>query len=74
MSSLLRALGSRQGIDGASIKCEEDLGLDLEEAKFKLRGLGTRAAELTATAIEEMLTHYDFPEEHWRRIRANNLL
>jgi transposase-like protein len=33
----------------------------------KLRGLRlTRAAELVETAIEETLTYYAFPEEHWR--------
>jgi uncharacterized protein YbcC (UPF0753/DUF2309 family) len=26
------------------------------------------------TAAEETLTYYAFPEEHWRRIRTNNLL
>jgi putative transposase len=34
----------------------------------------TRAAELVETAIEETLTYYAFPEEHWRRIRTNNPL
>src|SRR5215831_9165712 len=41
----------------------------------KLRGLGlSRAAELVETAVEETLTYYAFPEEHWRRIRTNNPL
>ena len=41
----------------------------------KLRGLRlSRAAELVETAVEETLTYYAFPEEHWRRIRTNNLL
>jgi len=26
------------------------------------------------TAVEETLTYYAFPEEHWRRIRTNNPL
>ena len=26
------------------------------------------------TAVEETLTYYGFPEEHWRRIRTNNPL
>src|SRR5262249_51146708 len=39
----------------------------------KLRGLRlSRAAELVETAVEEKLTYYAFPEEHWRRIRTNN--
>src|SRR4249919_3493561 len=35
----------------------------------KLRGLRlTRAAELAEAGVEETLTYYGFPEEHWRRI------
>ena len=33
-----------------------------------------RAAELVEAAVEETLTYYGFPEEHWRRIRTNNPL
>src|SRR5437870_6260414 len=41
----------------------------------KLRGLRlTRAAEIVEAAVEETLTYYAFPEEHWRRIRTNNPL
>ncbi len=41
----------------------------------KLRGLRlTRAAELAEAAVEETLTYYAFPEEHWRRVRTNNPL
>jgi len=41
----------------------------------KLRALRLmRAAELVETAVEETLTYYAFPEEHWRRIRTNNPL
>ena len=32
------------------------------------------AAEIVETAVEETLTYYGFPEEHWRRIRTNNPL
>jgi hypothetical protein len=34
----------------------------------------TRAAALVRVAVEETLTYYAFPEEHWRRIRTNNPL
>jgi putative transposase len=34
----------------------------------------SKAAELVETAVEETLTYYSFPEEHWRRIRTNNPL
>jgi putative transposase len=30
--------------------------------------------ELVGAAVEETLTYYAFPEEHWRRIRTNNPL
>jgi putative transposase len=41
----------------------------------KLRGLPlSRAAELVEAAVEETLSYYAFPEEHWRRIRTNNPL
>ena len=41
----------------------------------KLRGFRlTQAAELAEAGIEETLTYYAFPEEHWRRIRTNNPL
>ena len=41
----------------------------------KLRALRlTKAAELAQAAVEETLTYYAFPEEHWRRIRTNNPL
>jgi transposase-like protein len=33
-----------------------------------------RAAELVEGSIEETLTYYAFPEEHWRRVRTNNPL
>ena len=34
----------------------------------------TRAAELAEAGVQETLTYYTFPEEHWRRIRTNNPL
>jgi transposase-like protein len=41
----------------------------------KLRGLRlSRAAELVETAVEETLTYYAFPEEHWRRIRTTDVI
>src|SRR5262245_33872740 len=41
----------------------------------KLRGLRlTKAAELAEAGVEETLSYYAFPEEHWRRIRTTNPL
>jgi len=33
-----------------------------------------RAADLLEQAIEETLTYYRFPDNHWVRIRTNNPL
>ena len=41
----------------------------------KLRALRLiKAAELVEAAVEETLTYYAFPEEHWQRVRTNNPL
>src|SRR6266487_5486258 len=59
-----------------AIHASEDLAAAREKAIRvieKLRGLRlSRAAELVEAAVEETLTYYAFPEEHWRRIRTNN--
>ena len=40
----------------------------------KMRGLRlANAAEPVASAVEETLAYYDFPEEHWRRIRTTDV-
>jgi transposase-like protein len=61
-----------------AIHASEDLAAAREKAIRvieKLRGLRlSRAAELVEAAVEEPLTYYAFPEEHWRRIRTNNPL
>ena len=61
-----------------AIHASEDLAAAREKAIRvieKLRGLRlSRAAELVEMAVEETLTYYAFPEEHWRRIRTNNPL
>lgn len=41
--------------------------------KLKVLKLG-RAAEIVREGIEETLRYYQFPSEHWRRIRTNNPL
>ena len=38
------------------------------------REKAVRVAQFVGTAVEEPLTYYAFPEEHWRRIRTNNPL
>jgi transposase-like protein len=55
-----------------AIHASEDLAAAREKANRvieKLRGLRlSRAAELVEATVEETLTYYAFPEEHWRRI------
>src|SRR5262249_56976215 len=61
-----------------AIHASEDIAAAREKAIRvieKLRGLRlTRAAELVEAVVEETLTYYAFPEEHWRRIRTTNPL
>jgi transposase-like protein len=61
-----------------AIHASEDIAAAREKAIRvieKLRGLRlTRAAEPVEAAVEETLSYYAFPEEHWRRIRTNNPL
>src|SRR5258708_10808817 len=58
-----------------AIHASEDLAAAREKAIRvieKLRGL--RLGRAVEAAVEETLTYYAFPEEHWRRIRTNNPL
>jgi putative transposase len=61
-----------------AIHASEDIVAAREKAVRvieKLRALRlTKAAELAEGAVEETLTYYQFPEQHWRRIRTNNPL
>jgi putative transposase len=61
-----------------AIHASEDIGAAREKAVRVVEKLAalrlTRAAELVGAAVEETLTYYAFPEEHWRRIRTNNPL
>lgn len=61
-----------------AIHAAEDVQTAREKARqvvAKLRDHRlTKAAELVEGGIEETLAYYQFPEEHWRRIRTNNPL
>jgi transposase-like protein len=61
-----------------AIHAAEDVHAAREKARqvaAKLRDLRlTKAIELVENGIEETLAYYQFPEEHWRRIRTNNPL
>jgi putative transposase len=79
-STLLAQQGAYQKMEAMlkAIHAGEDIAAAREKAIRvieKLRGLRlSRAAELVEAAVEETLTYYAFPEEHWRRIRTNNPL
>jgi len=65
IAAMLKAIHASEGLAAAREKANRVID--------KLRGLRlSRAAELVETAVEETLTYYTFPEEHWRRIRTNN--
>ena len=65
IAAMLKAIHASEDI----VAAREKAGRVIE----KLRGLRlSRAAELVEAAVEETLTYYAFPEEHWRRIRTNN--
>ena len=61
-----------------AIHAQEDRSEALRKAKLvveKLRGMKLKnAAERVEEGIEETLSYYAFPREHWRRIRTNNPL
>ena len=57
---------------------QEDKEATLKKAadvEQKLRDMGLKsAAELYRKGVAETLTYLDFPHEHWRSIRTNNIL
>jgi transposase-like protein len=60
-----------------AIHAGEDIAAAREKAIRvieKLRGMRlSRAAELVEMAVDETLSYYAFPEEHWRRIRTTDV-
>jgi putative transposase len=61
-----------------AIHASEDRAAAQEKAKSviqKLRGMKlSQAAKKVEEGISETLSYYDFPADHWRRIRTNNPL
>ena len=59
-----------------AIHAQEDLQAAKDKAQAvveKLRSMKLRsAADLVEKVVEQTLTYYHFPCEHWRRIRTNN--
>lgn len=67
VSIMLKAIHAQEGMPEALEKSEAVAG-KLEKMRLK------KAAGLIRDGIEETLTYYAFPQEHWRRIRTNNPL
>ncbi len=64
---MLKAIHAQESRQAAQAKAGE------VTAKLKAMKLGKVAAWLEET-LDETLTYYAFPDEHWRRIRTNNPL
>jgi putative transposase len=61
-----------------AIHAQEDAAAAAEKARLvveKLRAMKlAKAAEIVANGIEETLSYYQLPPEHWRCLRTNNPL
>ena len=67
VAAMLKAIHAAEDVHAAREKARQVV------AKLRDQRL-TLAAELVEKSIEETLGYYEFPEEHWRRIRTNNPL
>ena len=61
-----------------AIHAQEDKAAAIEKAASVVKKLTdmklTKAAAKVEESISETLTYMNFPSEHWRRIRTNNVL
>lgn len=62
---MLKAIHAQESLVSAQAKASDIV------ARLRQMKLG-KAAELVEDAIEETLTFYRFPDNHWVRIRTNN--
>ena len=67
VARMLKAIYAQESREAAMIKVA-DICEKLREMKLP------KAAELIEEKIEETLTYYSFPDNHWVRIRTNNAL
>jgi transposase-like protein len=65
VARMLKAIHAQESLASARIKAADIVD------QLKQRRLG-KAAALVEGAIEETLTYYHFPDNHWVRIRTNN--
>lgn len=67
VATMLKAIHAQEDHEAAKEKAEAVVE--------KLKGMKLdKAAELVETSIDDTLSYYFFPQEHWRRIRTNNPL
>ena len=64
---MLKAIHAQEDIEEAEKKAEVVIS-KLESLKL------AKAAKVVREGVQETLTYYAFPSEHWRRIRTNNPL
>lgn len=67
VARMLKAIHAQESLEAARAKAADVV------TTLRDRRLG-KAAELIDQAIEETLTYYSFPDNHWIRIRTNNPL
>jgi transposase-like protein len=67
VAAMLKAIHAQENREEATKKATH------VAEKLREMRLG-KAAELVESSVHETLTHMDFPREHWRMIRSNNLL
>jgi putative transposase len=67
VAAMLKAIHAAEDVHAAREKARQ-VGAKLRDLRL------TKAVELVENGIEETLAYYQFPEEHWRRIRTNNPL
>ncbi len=65
VAAMLKAIHAQESRDAAQAKAKDVI------AKLKAMKLGA-AAKLVDEAIDETLTYYAFPSQHWLKIRTNN--
>jgi transposase-like protein len=67
VAAMLKAIHAQEDLEAARVKAAEVVK--------KLRTMNLQqAAQTVEQGIEETFTYYQFPREHWRRIRTNNPL
>jgi transposase-like protein len=65
VARMLKAIHAQESLDSARIKAA-DIAAQLTQMRMG------KAAALVEEAIDETLTYYRFPDNHWVRIRTNN--